>query len=177
MTLAFPTRFLAILFTLAASFANPSGAGDGCECSGYDVKRLSKLCPDELENLFRLGSANCVPIGYARGKPLLMLDARHPRTRAAASGMFWKGKHFLACGRMVNQWVGFRAVEASVSLAPSELDGQPCIRIDYLPNALIFGGTFDEVREIAPGVLLGRFIERCPTPRLKGYFVAVMSKP
>jgi hypothetical protein len=104
-----------------------------------------------------------------------MLDYRNPRARATISGLVWKGKHFLPDGRMINQWVGVRAVEALGSVAPSSLDGGPCLRLDYPDKAAVFGNSFDEIREIAPGVLLGCFYERCPTPRLKGYFVLVMT--
>lgn len=138
-----------------------------------DFKQYACMNACELESLFRSGTAASVPCGDWRGKPLLMLDAKNPRTRAAMTAMLWKGKRFLPCGKMVNQWVGIRAIKSDVSIAPSSLDGQPCIRLDYAPNAPIFGNAFDEIREIAPGVLLGCYFEKCPAPRLKGFFVLV----
>ena len=163
------TPMLATVFV--ATFAATSMADDLCDYDCFDVRTLSKFGPLQLEDLFRHGSADALPLGYAKGRPLLMLDYRNPRARAAISGLVWKGKHFLPDGRMINQWVGVRAVEAIGSIAPSSLDGQPCIRLDYPAKAAVFGNSFDELREIAPGVLLGCFYERCPTPRLKGYFV------
>jgi len=112
-----------------------------------------------------------MPTGYYRGHVLQMIDARHPRFRAATQNVVWKGKHFLPCGCMVNQWAGFKAVKAPVTTSESWLDGQPCISIDYPTDAPIFGNARDELREIAPGVFLGRVYERCPEPRLQGYFV------
>ena len=150
-------------------------AGDRSADTCFDVKQLVQLRPDQLEDLFRLGNAQRLPLGYAKGRPLLMLDHRNPRVRASISGLVWKGKHFLSDGRMINQWIGVRAVEAIGSIAPSSLDGQPCIRLDYPAKAAVFGNSFDELREIAPGVLLGCFYERCPSPRLKGYFVLIMT--
>jgi hypothetical protein len=158
-----------------ATFDSSLIAGDQWANSCFDVKQLAKHHPDQLEDLFRSGTGDALPLGYAKGRPLLMLDYRNPRMRAAISGLVWKGKHFLADGRMINQWVGVRAVEAVGSVAPSSLDGLPCIRLDYPPDAAVFGNSFDELREIAPGVLLGRFYERCPAPRLKGYFVLTMT--
>jgi len=150
---------------------------DDCECAPcpeIDARGLSNLSADELEEVFHSGVVNGIPLGYAKGRPLLMLDYRRPRLRASMSGMVWKGKHFLPDGRMINQWVGFRAVGADVWIEASMFDGQPCIHIEYPPNAAVFGNSFDELREIAPSVFLGRFCERCPTPRLKGYFVLTM---
>jgi hypothetical protein len=150
----------------------PSQAGD---FSTAEFHRLSKLSPAQLEDLFRYGTATCAPVGYAKGRPLLMLDYRNPKLRASMTGTVWKGKLFQPDGTMINQWIGFKAIKADVGVAPSSLDGQPCLRLDYSPDAPIFGNSFDEMREIGPCVFLGCFYERCPTPRLKGYFVLVMT--
>lgn len=165
---------VAVLLVLGIH-STPLVAGDHSDCASAEVKRLSKLCPEQLEELYRHGTADAVPVGYAKGRPLLMLDYRNPKLRASMSGTFWKGKHFRPDGTMINQWVGFKAIEARASVAPSSLDGQPCIRLDYPSNAPIFGNSFDEFREISPCVFLGCFYERCPAPRLKGYFVLVMT--
>ena len=131
--------------------------------------------PQELEGLFRHGTANGIPIGYGRGRPLFVVDAGNPQRRAKLTGVVWKGKHFFPDGHMVNQWAVGRAVKAPVRIDPSWLDGQPCVHVDYPPGAPIFGNTRDELRELAPGLFLGRYYERCPCPRLKGYFALEMT--
>jgi hypothetical protein len=167
-----PCRSISAGALLLLSLLQPSTqAADGTCCADLDVRQLGKFCPHQLEDLFRAGTMNGVPVGYAKGRPLLMLDYRNPKLRATMGGAVWKGKHFRTDGTMINQWVGFRAVEATISIEPSALDGQPCVRLDYPAVAPAFGNSFDELREIAPCVWLGCFYERCPTPRLKGYFV------
>lgn len=178
MTLNFrvPSRAINVAVILVLSFHSTAiVAGDRSECTSLEVRRLSKLCPEQLEDLYRHATADGVPVGYAKGRPLLMLDYRNPKLRASMTGTVWKGKHFRPDGTMINQWAGFKAIDANVSVAPSSLDGLPCIRLDYSPDAPIFGNSFDEIREITPCVFLGCFYERCPTPRLKGYFALVMT--
>jgi hypothetical protein len=41
--------------------------------------------------------------------------------------------------------------------------------MEYAPGTPILGNVRDEIREIAPGLYLGRLYERCP-PRFLGYF-------
>src|SRR5262249_431300 len=140
-------QYLVGLFLSTTLICPPLFAGEST--AAFDVAQISKLDADQLEQLFRTGSANGPPIGDYKGRPLLMLDGRHPRMRAAINGVVWKGKRFRDDGTMINRWLGFRAVESTVDLAPSTLDGEPCVRLDYAPNAPIFGNAFDELREIA----------------------------
>jgi hypothetical protein len=134
------------------------------------LNALSQKSCCELEALFRAGTAAAPPCGYGRGKTLLLLDRPRPKAGASMANAVWKGKHFLPCGRMINQWAGFRAVGADVRVEPSALDGKPCVLLDYPPDAPVFGGDFDEIREISPGLWIGRYSERCPCPHQKGWF-------
>ena len=173
MNVASTGRVLQWLLLISCSTAvTPARAGDH-SCS-LNPNSLAQMDSEALEALFRQGAATAAPIGYARGRTLLVVDAKNPQRRARLNNVLWKGKHFLSDGRMVNQWAVGRAVEATVRLDASWLDGQPCIYLDYPTNAPIFGNTRDEIREIAPGLYLGRFYDRCPCPRLKGYFVLQM---
>jgi hypothetical protein len=163
-----------VLLAIALLFGTrPIHAGECARC--FDSRDLSRMCQGQLDALFTGGSVGCMPVGDGRGRALLVVDARHPRFRAALVDTVWKGKSFTPDGRMINRWAGgVRAVEAPVRVEPSRLDGKPCIVIDYPPDAAVFGGTWDELREISPGVFLGRAYERCPCPRLKTYFVVEM---
>jgi hypothetical protein len=159
--------------TLAAFGALDVGtvlADEAAATPPIDLCRLSCMELVELNAAFGAGTVGGVPVGFLRGTPLLVLDAKNPRRRAKLSGMVWKGKHFLPNGRMINQWAGVRAVEAAVRVEPSWFDGAPCLHLDYPPRAPVFGNTRDELRELAPGLMLGRFYQRRPCPRLQGYF-------
>lgn len=148
---------------LAGSLAS---AGDAC----LSARDLSRLTQAELDDLFCRGSAEPAPQGVLRGKVLLVVDAACPRLRARLQNIVWKGKVLDCAGGMINRWCGFRAVEARWHLGHSCFDGKPCVVVDYEPDAPIFGNTRDEIRQIAPGLWLGRFYDRCPCMKLKGYF-------
>ncbi len=75
----------------------------------------------------------------------------------------WHGKVFDPCdGTLINQWAGVKAIKARVGYGPSLLDGRPSIIMDYSDTSRVWADVRDEVREVAPGVYLGRMY------RLKG---------
>ena len=122
------------------------------------------------ETLFRQAALGSVPLGPARGT-VLHADGRRPRVRAGLQGVVWKGKTFHADGTLTNRWLGgVQAVSADAHVGTSWLDGQPCLVMQYAPNAAVFGNVRDELREIAPGVWLGRSIEAA-SGRPKNWFV------
>jgi len=173
MNIASTGRVLELLFVVSCGAVVTPVRADDHACS-LNANCLAQMDSDALDALFRQGTASAAPVGYARGRTLLVVDANNPRRRAKLNNVVWKGKLFLPDGRIINQWAVGRAVEATVRIDPSWLDGQPCIHVDYPTDAPIFGNTRDELREIAPGLFLGRFYERCPCPRLKGYFALEM---
>ncbi len=134
------------------------------------LAQLKKLNEHELARLFDNAPSGPVPLGYARGESLLMTSARMPRLQARFASSVWKGKHFEENGDFINQWIAFQALRGHAQTGTSWHDEKPCIVIEYPPNTPIFGNTRDELREVAPGLYLARLYERCPCPRLKGYF-------
>ena len=52
----------------------------------------------------------------------------------------------------------------------SWLDGRPCLVMQYAPDAPVFGNVRDELRQIAPGVWLGRSYDAA-TGHPKNWFV------
>ncbi len=132
---------------------------------------LNRLCAAELEQLFAGGKVGAMPVGPVRGRVLLVTSAPNPRLRAQLMNAVWKGKVFCPDGSFTNQWLGFQAVPSHAIIAPSWFDDQPCFVLEYPPGSPVFANTRDEFREIAPGLFLGRFYQRCPCPKLQGYFV------
>ena len=140
-------------------------------------QNLARMDKDQLDAVFREGTVGATPCGAGRGKVLLVVDALMPRFSARLMGTVWKGKYFYPGGcTFTNQWLGFKAVSADINVGASWADGAPCLLLDYPTTAAVFGNTRDELREIGEGLFLGRFYDRCPCPKLKGYFVLDFKK-
>ena len=134
------------------------------------LAQLRKMNECELTRLFESAAPGELPTGYGRGHVIRMTDAKLPRVQARAFGLAWKGKHFEADGAFINQFAGFKALPGNVELGASSHDGKPCIVTQYPPGTPVFGNTWDELRQVAPGLYLARLYERCPCPRFRGYF-------
>jgi hypothetical protein len=135
------------------------------------IEHLKSMNVEELDRLFACGSVNEMPVGHFRGRVLIFCDAKHPKLRAKLSNTFWKGKEFDCDGDFINQFPGFKALRSHAEIQASWFDGKPCIAMEYKRSTPIFGNTHDEIREICPGFYLGRFYDRCPCPKFRGYFV------
>lgn len=166
---------LAAVFELLLSPTTGRG-GESPVPQPLSARDLQCMSPDELEQVFAHGQTGACPVGLARGTILVRVDGKLPRLRAKMSGMVWKGKYFYPDGHMVNQWAGFRAIATDTTTGPSWYDGKPCLILEYAPGTAVFGNARDEMREVAPGVFLCRFYERCPCRTLQGYFVLELAE-
>jgi hypothetical protein len=71
--------------------------------------------------------------------------------------LVWKGKDFHDDGTFTNAWLGgLRASSAGTWVGPSVTDGQPALLVRYPRRFQAFGRDYDELRELTPGVWLGR---------------------
>ena len=52
--------------------------------------------------------------------------------------------------------LGLNAIIAKVYKGPSWLDGKECIVLDYSETSLVAGWIRDEIRQIGPGLYLGK---------------------
>lgn len=150
---------LAMLLALAVpAFAVLPDAG---------LKRASPCC---WETLFRDGTCGRAPCGSTRGTVLYADDAHLPRVKARLQGSAWKGKDFHGDGSFTNRWIGgIHAISACTRIEPSWLDGQPCLVMQYPPDAPVFGNVRDELRQIGPGEWIGRSYDAA-TGRAKYWF-------
>ena len=122
------------------------------------------------DELFRHGTATGEPCGKTKGT-VLLADGPMPRLKARMQNLAWKGKTFPGDGTIINRWpVGIEAVTAQNSMGTSLFDGQPCLVMQYAPDAPVFPGVRDELREIAPGTWLGRNYDGS-SGAFKGYFL------
>lgn len=123
-----------------------------------DVRELRRGTPCSWDALFMQGTA-VEPCGCTRGT-VLYAEGHLPKVKARMQNSVWKGKHFDSAGSFINRWLGgVEAVRASVCVGESLLDGQPCIVMQYTADAKVFGGRRDELRQIGPGLWLGRAYE------------------
>ncbi len=124
-------------------------------CCRLDKSAIVKGNPCQWDQLFRSGCTNTTPLGVMRGR-VLYVDGKLPRMKARLQNVLWKGKTFHGDGSFINRWPGFEAICAHVTIEASWHDGQPCFVMMYPKQAPIFGGMRDELREISPGLWLGR---------------------
>ena len=161
-----PLCFLVVV--ALAYVATPPGHACAQSCP-VTLASLKKLGECELDRVFEQALPGEIPVGRVRGQVLLMTDAKLPRFRACLANSIWKGKQFDECGEFINQWLGFKALRGKAEPGISGYDGKPCLVFAYPPGTPVFANTYDEVREVAPGLYLARLYERCPCPRFRGY--------
>ena len=71
----------------------------------------------------------------------------------------WQGKTFDAEKGVLRNRIlpfGLNAIIAKVYKAPSWLDGKECIVLDYSETSLVAHWIRDEIRQIGPGMYLGK---------------------
>lgn len=136
-----------------------------------EIQYLEGLSVEQLDALYTEGSIERLPVGAARGKVLVFVDAKFPKVKARLSNTLWRGKQFDEDGEFINQFLGFKALKSKAEICTSWFDGKPTIQLEYPSKTPVFGNTHDEIREICPGVFLGRVYDKTPCPKFRGYFV------
>jgi hypothetical protein len=129
---------------------------------------LTRLSAAELERVYACGTVGSWPVGYFRGRLLVMTDYPFPRAAVVVSGLGWKGKHIGHDGGFVNQFACRRRIDSTAVIEPSWYDGKPCVAMQYAPGTPLFGNVRDEFREVAPELYLGLVYQVHP-PRHIGY--------
>jgi len=128
------------------------------------VKSWLKKSREELDEIYRNASPGEIPSGDTRGTAILT-GSLFSRTVAAFARLFaWQGKVFdLFCpdgdaGILVNKITPFSLtfIVAKVYRGSSWLDGRETIIIDYSSTSFFAKVIRDEIREIEPGVYLGK---------------------
>lgn len=114
---------------------------------------LLTLSSSRLDALFKTLPCGPIPDGPATGTAIVGASA----SVAQLIGRAWKGKVFDAKnGTLTNRlfW-NVTAIAAQVSVAPSLLDQQPCILIDYSQSRIV-KGVRDELRQVRDTLYLGK---------------------
>jgi hypothetical protein len=126
----------------------------------YDVPQLLKMSQAELDELFTKSSTGEIPNGEAAGTAIVAPGSSYTAEVASWINHFaWQGKVFDAKnGQLKNRILpfGLNAILAKVYKAPSWLDGKECIVLDYSETSLVAHWIRDEIRQIGPGLYLGK---------------------
>jgi hypothetical protein len=125
-----------------------------------DVEKLLTLSQAELDALFTKSSPGEIPDGEADGTAIVAPGTKFSPTIARFVSHFaWQGKVFDAKKGVLKNRIlpfGLNAIIAKVYKGPSWLDGKECIVLDYSDTSLIAQWIRDEIRQIEPGLFLGK---------------------
>jgi len=126
----------------------------------YDVPQLLKMSQAELDALFTASAAGAIPTGEARGTAIVAPGTTYgPNIAEFISNFAWQGKVFDGEKGVLRNRIlpfGLNAIIAKVYKGDSWLDGKECIVLDYSDTSLLAHWIRDEIREIGPGMYLGK---------------------
>ncbi|WP_446811696.1 hypothetical protein ACH50O_09080 [Methylomonas sp. 2BW1-5-20] len=119
---------------------------------------------DELDDIYRNATPGEIPTGDTCGTAILAGSSFAKLVALLARWLAWQGKVFdLFCpngqaGILVNKITPFslKFIVAKVYRDKSWLDGNDTIVIDYSRTSFLARTIRDEIREIEPGVYLGK---------------------
>jgi len=124
------------------------------------VPDLLKMSQAQLDELFTTSPPGAIPDGEAKGTAIIAPGTTYTDEIAEFINHFaWQGKNFDSKkGALKNRILpfGFNAIIARVYKGPSWLDGKECIVLDYSETSLLAHWIRDEIREVAPGLYLGK---------------------
>lgn len=126
----------------------------------YDVAQLLSMSQAQLDELFTKSTSGKIPNGEANGTAIVAPGTKYSKEIAAFINHFaWQGKVFDAKKGVLKNKIlpfGLNAIIAKVYKAPSWLDGKECIVLDYSETSLVAQWIRDEIRQIGPGLYLGK---------------------
>ncbi len=125
-----------------------------------DQSQLLKMSQEQLDELFKQSAPGDIPNGEGAGTAVIFPGTWMARLLAwVARVFFWQGKIFYArdgylCNRITS--FGIPAIKADVYKEQSWLDGKESIVLDYSKKSLVAHWIRDEIREVSPGLYLGK---------------------
>lgn len=128
------------------------------------VSRWLKMDRDELDAIYRGASAGSIPAGDTRGTAIVA-GSFFARWYARFARLFaWQGKIFdlfpphRESGILINKIspLSISFIVAKVYKDASWMDGNETIVIDYSKTSFFAKKIRDEIREVEPGVYLGK---------------------
>lgn len=128
------------------------------------VKSWLGMSREELDEIYRNAEAGTIPAGDTRGTAILAGSFFSKIVAGIARLFAWQGKVFDLfaddgqSGILVNKILplGMTFIVAKVYRDESWMDGKETIVIDYSKTSFLAKVIRDEIREIEPGVYLGK---------------------
>ncbi|HSQ56682.1 MAG TPA: hypothetical protein VLM40_13145 [Gemmata sp.] len=125
------------------------------------VREIVRSDSEQLDALFAAGTANDLPTGFLPGRVIVDPGSRRTAAKSRRMSLLWQGKVFHGDGTAHNRVFGITAVPMTVYPGESWHDGAPAIIVDYSNSWRIFRNVRDEIREVSPGLYLGRtFVQK-----------------
>lgn len=128
------------------------------------IEQWLSMSREELDEIYRNATAGAMPRGDSRGTAIVT-GSMMSKTFARFARMFaWQGKVFdmyppdFEQGLLINKVTPFSLtfIVAKVYRDKSWLDGKETIVIDYARTSFFARKIRDEIREVAPGIYLGK---------------------
>lgn len=118
----------------------------------------------ELDEIYKHAKPGAIPQGSTRGTAILGGGTMPRIFSKVARALAWKGKVFdlfspdFNSGVVVNKIlpVGLHSIVAKTYRGQSWMDGKDTIIIDYSETSLLARQIRDEIREVEPGLYLGK---------------------
>ena len=128
------------------------------------VKKWLSMSREELDEVYLNSEAGNIPTGDTRGTAIVAGSMRAKLYAAFARLFAWQGKVFDifaddgTAGLLINKisFFSLTFVVAKVYRDTSWLDGKETIVIDYSTTSFFCRKIRDEIREVEPGVYLGK---------------------
>ena len=126
---------------------------------------LLKMSKDELDDLFSKSKPGEIPEGDTTGTAIIASGTKFSGAIAKFVNHFaWQGKVFKRDKRDPSRTtlrnkltlLGFEAIIAQVYKDKSLYDGRECIVLDYSDTSTVAGWIRDEIRQVEPGLYLGK---------------------
>jgi len=124
------------------------------------VAEMLNMSQTQLDDLFTQSAAGEIPGGEAKGTAIVAPGTTYTQNIADFVSHFaWQGKVFDPTKGVLRNKIlpfGLNAIIAKVYKGPSWLDNKECIVLDYSETSLLAHWIRDEIREVAPGIYLGK---------------------
>lgn len=126
------------------------------------IKQWLGMTRDELDQLYQAATAGSVPSGDTRGTAIAAGSGLSKALARGARLLAWQGKVFDLMtpdtGLLINKVTPFSLtfVVAKVYKDASWMDGRETIVIDYSKTSFFARAIRDEIREVEPGLYLGK---------------------
>lgn len=134
---------------------------------------LLKMTKDDLDALFSKSPAGEIPEGDTDGTAIIASGTVFSSAIAKFVSHFaWQGKVFKrdrldpsrSTLRNKLTLLGFEAIVAQVYKDKSLYDGKECIALDYSDTSTVAGWVRDELRQVEPGLYLGKVYGHADKP-------------